>query len=168
MEIVEFVPIVISVVSLVISFASVVIVWRFSYLSLRASTLNEHFRALVQLDCQIINHPDLAAIYDYDPLSQKKSMDPIDVAKRTAFIYLYFNIFENVYIFYKDILGKKQNSMDVKNWEAWERYIRRIFTESSEARTLFKQERSKEAYCSNFTTYVFDIINEVEKEKAIA
>jgi hypothetical protein len=167
MDVVEFIPIVISIVSRVISISSVAIAWRLGYLSLRTSTMQEHFRALLQLDCQMINRPDLAAIYDYDPLSQKKSMDPIDVAKRTAFIYLYFNIFENVFIFYKNILGKKQNSMDKMSWEAWDRYIRRIITDSSEARALFRQERAKEAYSSDFIDNIYDIIEEVENKKTV-
>jgi hypothetical protein len=167
MDIIDLIPIIMSIVSLVISIASVVTAWRFSYLSLRTSTMQEHFRALVQLDCQMIDRPDLAAIYDYDPLSQKKSMDPVEIAKRTAFISLYLNIFENVFIFYKDILGKKQNSMDKMNWEAWDRYIRRIITDSSEARVLLKQERAKEAYSSDFIDYVSGIIKEVENEKTI-
>jgi hypothetical protein len=107
MDVVEFIPIVISIVSLVISISSVAIAWRLSYLSLRTSTMQEHFRALLQLDCQMINRPDLAAIYDYDPLSQKKVNGFYRRCQANSVHLSLFQYFRERFYFLQKYIGKK-------------------------------------------------------------
>jgi hypothetical protein len=182
MELINLIAIIISVVSLIVSLYVGIKITRFNEASIRRASRLDYTRLLVDLDRILIDEPKLWAMFDSHPLSKKKTSDPEEKARRDAFIYLHFNIFDIVHDFYMHIIGKKrridvvnalykcifgkervdQCEIDADYWKSWDRYIRQVLEGSSEARAIFKDPKTREAYSNEFADYVSKIINEIE------
>lgn len=124
--------------------------------------MQDHTRLMVNIDSNLVDDPNLWAIYDSHPLSKLKKQDPLMDAKREAFIYLHFNLFETVHNFYMDTV--RMNRIDTIHWQAWDKYIYRFLEHSSEARKIFKEQRTKEIYSEPFVSFIISRIEQIEND----
>ena len=86
--------------------------------------------ARFDIDRQLVNRPELWAIYDDHPMSASRSNEPEAVSRRQAFLYFHFNLFETAYNDYNKVLRRTRT--DEQDW-VWDAWIRRFFRASSEA-----------------------------------
>src|SRR3712207_2200100 len=97
-------PSTIAIISLLISLVVALRNWRYSDISVRYTSRNQYMNALFDIDRQLIARPELWAIYDGHEMAEQRSNDPEAKARREAFLYLHFNLFETVYIDYNKVL----------------------------------------------------------------
>lgn len=75
------VPTVIAVVSLLVSLAVALRNWRYSETSVRYTSRNQYIAALFGIDRQLVNRPELWALYDDHPMSASRSNEPEAVSR---------------------------------------------------------------------------------------
>lgn len=158
------VAIAISVVSLLVSLMVALRDWSYSKTSVRFTSRNHYTNALFDIDRQLVNRPELWAIYDDHPMAANRSMDPEAVARRDAFIYLHFNLFETVYNDYHKVLRRTQT--DEQYWRSWDSWIHYFFRASAEARSLFANAVCQNIFFGDFVRYGNKVISEVGPEGA--
>lgn len=152
----------ISVVSLLVSLLVAFHNWSYDRTTVRFTSRNHYTNALFDIDRQLVNRPELWAIYDDHPMAAKRSMDPEAVARRDAFIYLHFNLFETVYNDYHKVLQRTQT--DEQYWRSWDSWIHYFFRTSSEARNLFYNAECQDIFFGDFVLYAKTVIREVAPE----
>jgi hypothetical protein len=145
-------PSTIAFISLLVSLFIALRNWRFSETGVRYVARNQYMNALFDIDRQLIARPELWAIYDNHYMASARSEDPETKARREAFIYLHFNLFETVYADYNKILRLARHDTIV--WQSWDRWIRQFFGGSSEARALFIKEVAQDIFSKDFVAYV--------------
>lgn len=173
MELDNWLPLIVSIISVFVSLYVGYRITRFNDASLKRSSRMDFTEILVELDQKLVDYPMLWTIYDSHPLSRIKTRErnsPLLKARREALIYLHFNLFDIVYDFYFNVIKKKrwiligENKIDVKHWKSWDKYIKQFFKESSEARSIFKEKRTQEIYLDEFVAYINGIINKIDSE----
>ena len=150
------VPTAIAVVSLLVLLAVAFRTWRYSATSVRYTSRNQYVTARFDIDRQLVNRPELWAIYDDHPMSASRSNEPEAVSRRQAFLYFHFNLFETVYIDYNKVL--RQTRTDEQYWRSWEAWIRHFFRASSEARSLFADAVSQDVFSGDFVVHINEVI----------
>jgi hypothetical protein len=150
------VPTAIAVVSLLVSLAVALRNWRYSEKSVRYTSRNQYTTALFDIDRQLVNRPELWAIYDDHPMSASRSNEPEAVSRRQAFLYFHFNLFETVYNDYNKILPRTRT--DEQYWRSWDAWIRHFFRASSEARSLFADAMSQDVFFGDFVVHINEVI----------
>jgi hypothetical protein len=145
---------VIALVSLAIAVAVAVRNWRFSTTNVWYTARNQYMKALADLDGRLIDRPELWAVYDSHELSAERSMAPIEVARRTAFIYQHLSLFETVFSDFHRLLIDPDKAV----WAAWDRWIRRFFEDSSEGRSVVMREIRNRTLSDEFTEYLRGIL----------
>ena len=129
----------------------------------RRASRESHTRMLFDIDLMYIEFPDLWSIYDSHPLAKEKDISPVMVAKREGFIYQHFDFFEMIRDYYEYVIYTK--GVDKEYWVAWEGFISHFIEDSSEARELFKQQRTQGVYSVSFTQYINDLIDKRESKQ---
>lgn len=150
------VPTAIAVVSLLVLLAVAFRTWRYSATSVRYTSRNQYVTARFDIDRQLVNRPELWAIYDDHPMSASRSNEPEAVSRRQAFLYFHFNLFETVYIDYNKVLRRTRT--DEQYWRSWEAWIRHFFRASSEARSLFADAVSQDVFSGDFVVHINEVI----------
>lgn len=148
-------PIFISTLSLIVA----IIGWRYSKANIRQTIKNSYMSTLFDIDKQLINLPILWTIYDKSPFKLDEKEE--DKARKRAFIYYHFNMFEITHTNYTKVLFK--NSSDKEFWTSMTKYINQFFRTSTLARQLFKEEYTQELYLPNFVNFINNMITEIEK-----
>jgi hypothetical protein len=156
-------PSTIAIISLFVSLVVAYRNWQYSDIGVRYTSRNQYMNALFDIDRQLIARPELWAIYDYHEMAAQRSSDPEARARREAFLYLHFNLFETVYIDYNKVLPR--TSYESEFWRSWDAWIRQFFRGSSEARALFTREVAKDIFAGGFVGYVNKILEEVAREE---
>lgn len=154
---IKIIPIVISSLALIVS----LIGWNYSRINVRQTIKNSYMAALFDIDKQLTNNPILWTIYDEFPSGLTKDGDPMDKARRRAFIYHHFNLFEVTHTNYTQILFK--NKIDCEFWDSMTNFIIQFFRTSAEARAIFKEDLTQELYLSDFLIFINKTIKDVEK-----
>lgn len=154
----SMIAIAISVLSLLISLAVALRDWSYSKTSVRYTSRNHYTNALFDIDRQLVDRPELWAIYDDHPMAANRSMDLEAVARRDAFIYLHFNLFETVYSDYHKVLRRTQT--DEQYWRSWDSWIHHFFRASAEAGSLFTNAVSQHIFFGDFVLYGNKVISE--------
>ena len=157
------VSIVVSSVSLVISIIIAYRNWNYSEVSIRYASRNHYMNALFEMDKQMIANPRLWAIDDFHPIAQEKSNQTEEKAKRDAFIYYNFNLFESIYHDYNNVLYLSK--ADKQFWDSWKRNMINLFVNSSEARTIFRRKFTQQIYMKNFVDFVNAILANYDQGK---
>ena len=134
----EIIALAISILALVVSFFFSF----FTFITNRVNKFNEH---ITELDRIMVNHPELLYIYNDDEIEKRRS-DELFFNKISAFIYLHFNIFENVYL-----QGLSKKFLFLKDRNIWDNFIISIF-KSKLVNEIWEQNRS--LYDKSFTEYV--------------
>lgn len=150
------VSVVLAFLSLVISLIVALRSWQYSEIGVRYTARNQYMNALFDIDRQLLSNPHLWAVYDNHPLASTKSSDPIEAARREAFIYLHLNLFETVFNDYRSLRVPDKN--DLAFWASWDSWIRLFFAGSQDARELFASARVQEIFHSDFVEYVNQVI----------
>lgn len=107
---------------------------------------------LFDIDRQLVNRPELWAIYDDHPMSASRSSEPEAVSRRQAFLYFHFNLFETVYNDYNRVLRRTRT--DDQYWRSWDAWIRHFFRASSEVRSLFADAVSQDVFSGDFVVHI--------------
>jgi len=94
----------------------------------------------------IINNPELIYIYDNEKVEEMRT-DVTFKNKMTGFIYLHFNMYENLHV---QFLSKSAFSAE-KQKKVWEEYIKKIF-ETKLAIEVW--EDNKNLYDTEFSKYM--------------
>jgi hypothetical protein len=137
------------IVALIISIFSLAVTFIFSLFTFNANhvdKLNDH---ITEIDTIIINHPELLYIYNDDEIEKRKD-DSSFINKMKAFIFLNFNIFENVYLQH---LSKRTLFSKYRN--TWDKFIVSIF-KTKLVNEIWEQ--NLEFYDKRFTKYVDKLI----------
>ena len=136
-------------------------VFIFSYFTLRINfyaNARQHFmNAVYDLDKQMMSNPDLWTVFDQNDFALKPKPEAEWVAKRTAFIYYYFNLFETAYLNHRrsGVLAILRNQ---ESYRTLDRRVRNFFKNSRAARTLWQKHR--DFYEQSFQKYLDRIISE--------
>jgi hypothetical protein len=146
--------------SLLVSLLVALRTWRYSETNVRYSARNQYMNALFDIDRQLLNRPDLWAIYDDHYMAASKSAAVEDRARREAFLYYHLNLFETVFNDYNGSLTL--NDRDQRFWESWQAWIVDFFRSSSEARTLFQKDIAQGIFHRQFVDHVNAIIGSLE------
>ena len=155
------IPIVISVISILISLIVAYGNAKYYEVNIRYASRNHYMTVLFELDKQLINNPKLWAVYDTHPLSSSKLNEtPEEKAKREAFIWFHFNLFESVFNDYNNVI--KLTKVDSQFWESWKSNIELFLGNSLEARKLFKDSFSQRIFIKDYVTFMNEIIKKVE------
>jgi hypothetical protein len=149
----QTITIAISVIALTLSCYVAYRTSKFNDIALRRASRETHIKMLFDIKKMLVDSPELWAIYDSHPVSSKRDMSALGIAKREAFIYQHLNVFELVYDYYEKLLPKR-DEVDREYWRAWKSSIQQLFHGSSEARRLFNAARSKDIYSQDFTSYI--------------
>lgn len=128
------------------------ITWIYYQQTLKLSSRNNYMKELNEIDKLCIANPELWAIYDDHIMANAKSNQCSAMAKREAFIYYHFNLFEMVINDYTNVLPKTKINQDY--WMSWKQYIQHFFDRSSEARTIFNKDDTAKLYSSEFVTFI--------------
>jgi len=155
----EISPIIISFFSLGISLLVAYRAWRYNELSTRRASRESHTKMLVDIGKILVDSPELWAIHDTHPLAINRDVSPMSAAKREAFIYQHFNIFEIVRDYYINIILR--DHVDEEYWQSWHRYIRHFVSSSEDARRLFTEQYAQEVYSKGFVEYMNQTIKEL-------
>jgi hypothetical protein len=155
----QVLSILIATTSLIVSFYVAYRAWKFNDISTRRSSRETHTQMLFEIDKLLIQYPELWEIYDTNSFRQKRDTSPLATARREAFLYQHFNMFETIHDYYKNIISR--DATDESYWDTWKAYIKQMFKESSEARRLFQETHSQEIYNKQFRSFVESIIKEI-------
>lgn len=107
----------------------------------------------------LVTTPHLWTIYDSHGLASQRHTSPTAVATREAFFYQHLNIFDLVWDYYTRLIERDKGDQDY--WDAWFRYMRQFFRDSSEARRLFSEPRTREVYSEEFVSFIDGVIKSV-------
>jgi hypothetical protein len=133
----------------------------FSYFTLRvnfhANARQSFMNAVYDLDRQMMNNPDLWTVFDRNDFGLEAKTEPESVARRTAFLNYYLNLFETAYLNHRKsgILGILKNQ---ESFETLDRRVKNFFKNSRQARTLRQNQRG--LYEPSFQTYLEPIVRE--------
>jgi hypothetical protein len=133
------------IIALLISIFSLAVSFSFSLFTLNTNHVNKLNDHITELDTIIINNPELLYIYNDDEIEKRKA-DSLFLNKMSAFIFLNFNIFENIYLQH---LSKRTLFLKYRN--AWNKFIISIY-KTKLVNEIWEQ--NKELYDESFTKYV--------------
>jgi hypothetical protein len=151
---------IISIVSLALSVYVTLRNWRYSETTVRYVARNQSMNALFDIDRQLINRPELWAIYDDHPMAQGRDNGAEAKARRQAFIFFHFNLFESAFNDYNKVL--RPTKVDRQYWRSWDAWIHAFFRSSSEARTLLAEASSQQIFFGDFVEYMNEVVRDVE------
>jgi hypothetical protein len=132
----------------------------FSYFTLRvnfhANARQSFMNAVYDGDRQMMNNPDLWTVFDSNDFGLEPKSDAESVARRTSFMYFYFNLFETAYLYHRKsgVLGILRNQ---ESYDALDRRVRNFFTNSQAARTLWRKH--EQLYEKSFRAYLDPIVS---------
>jgi len=139
----------------------------FSYFTLRVNfhaNARFHFmNAVYDGDKQMMNNPDLWTIFDENDFGLVPNSEANWVAKRTSFIYYYFNIFETAYLNHRKsgVLAIFRNQ---ESYDTLDRRVRNFFKNSQAARIQWK--KNHDLYEPSFRRYLEPIVSEYSRDAA--
>lgn len=160
------VPSTIALISLLISLLMARRNWWYSDVGVRYVSRNQYMNALFDIDRQLIDRPELWAIYDNHEMALSRSNEAGAKARRDAFLYLHFNLFETVYVDYNKILQPTQH--DNEFWKSWEAWMYQFFEGSSEARALFTRPMAQTIFSKAFVDYINSLLQKIAPERTAA
>ncbi len=152
MKYTELIPILISMISLIISLIVVFSNRSFSKRNISENIRKHYMGALYELDKLLISDPSLWAVYDNHPLAKEKKMDELSKGKREAFIYYLINLWETIFHDYNDT--KNHFSHEDEFWYSWDNYITHFIKNSSEGRELISSYIITNCYRDNYVKYL--------------
>jgi len=156
-----------SVISAICFVTTLFLTWWTIQTTLRNNELIAKYNArnslsslLIDVDKQLIEWPELWCIYDNATLPKCDS--PEAKAKRDAFIYQHFNMFEAAHSYYTADEKINPNTNDREYNASWNGYMSQFFNQSSDARALFESERTKNIYSARFVKEVTGLIKKLK------
>jgi hypothetical protein len=143
----------ISIISLILSTASVIFTFYFSFYSSVIDRLNKFCDNFIEADRIIIDNPELNCIFEGEDFEKKQKEDPSYV-KKAAFSLMNFNMFENIY---HQFLSKK-GIFFKSDKIAWENYIRHVLSKKV-TREIWDMKETEEIYDAKYIKYINKLIN---------
>jgi hypothetical protein len=143
------------VISLLALCVSGFVAWRsyiFNNQSTRRTARETHMKMLFDVGQSFVTSPTLWMLYDTHGSTEGRDT-PEEISKRRAFFYQHLNMFDLVWDFYENVI-KKRNRVDKGYWDSWKRYMKQFFRDSSEARSLFYDPRTREIYSEDFVEFI--------------
>lgn len=121
--------------------------------TLRAAHRNNYMNALLNLNREMVGHPELWSVYDarWRPGEYESEME---TARRRAFIWYHLNLFELFYTDYHVQRNDVPDSDSREHWEAWDRYIRSFLDGSAEARAIVSDQKAMALVHREFRDYL--------------
>jgi len=153
MAVKDVISLVVASAALVVSIIVAVRMRRYNRISLRATHRSNYMSALLNLNREMVGHPELWAVYDqnWQPYGYDS---PIEIARRRAFIWYHLNLFE---LFYTDYHLQRQDSPDPsahEHWKAWDTFIRSFLKGSVEAQAIVKDKSAMALLHREFRNYL--------------
>lgn len=93
-------------------------------------------------------------------MAANRSNDAEAKSRREAFIFLYLNLFETLFIDYNRTL--RRTALNIQHWQSWNAWIHSFFAGSSEARAMFADPISQRIFAADFVTYANGVLKEVK------
>ena len=145
---------VISSLALVFSVWSLSRSWRANVSSLKKVAANSYMNALFDINRQIIIYPQLWAVYDRASVTRAQFDEPIEVARRRAFIWYHLNLFEMVYAsFHQNRLAILSRD-DLNIWSSWNEYMRAFLAKSPEATAVVESPELMKLLTRDFAEHL--------------
>jgi hypothetical protein len=151
-----------SLAALVVSVSVAVRTRHYNRASLSATSRNNYMNALLNINREILGHPELWAVYD--PQWQPPGCDsPSEIARRRAFIWYHINLFE---LFYTDYHRDISHDFDDRTqWAAWHAYVRSFLKKSSEAQAIVRDGADMALLSRAFREYLVCCLPDVDAPK---
>lgn len=153
MEVKDVITLVFSASALLVSIVVAARTRYFNRATLRAAHRSNYMNALLNLNREIVGHPELWSVYD-EKWQPGAYDSPTDTARRRAFIWYHLNLFE---LFYTDYHQQRNDAPDSdarQYWDAWDRYIRSFLKGSAEARAIVGNSDSMALLHGDFRAYL--------------
>lgn len=153
MELKDVITLALSASALVISFVVHVRTQRYTRATIRATHRSNYMNALLNLNREIVGHPELWSVYDAQWRPEVYG-SPTEIARRRGFIWYHLNLFE---WFYTDYHLQQMDEPDPnarQHWVAWDRYIRSFLKGSAEARDIVANSEQMALLHRQFREYL--------------
>jgi hypothetical protein len=151
MEVKDVFTIVFSASALVVSIVAFVWTRYYNRATLRAAHRSSYMNALLNLNREIVAHPELWSVYEEQ---WQPGAHATETARRRAFIWYHFNLFELFYTDYHQQRNDAPDSDTRQYWDAWDEYIRTFLEGSAEARAIVGNPKSMALLHRDFRTYL--------------
>lgn len=125
---------------------------------IRNTSRQEHVRLFIEVDKQMLNDPELWAIYDGHEICKTFTDNVIKKAKRKTFIFLILNCHDCIFDFYNNTIWKSKT--DKLYWEHWDRLLKQFFFSSTEVREVATYAIKTKIYHEKFVQYMQSILDE--------
>jgi hypothetical protein len=140
-----------SAVALVVSLSSLRRSWQFNLASLRNTARHNYMNALLDVNRQLVDYPQLWSTYDGFAAANDL---PLEINRRRGFIWYHLNLFETVYAEFKLHRLEPLDHEETDFWTSWDRYIRSFLDKSPEARAIVENDESMKLLNAKFTGYL--------------
>jgi hypothetical protein len=135
MEVKDVISLALSALAFLVSIVVAARTRYYNRATLRAAHRANYMNALLNLNREIMGHPELWSVYDAQ-WRPSEFDSATETARRRAFIWYHLNLFE---LFYTDYHQQRNDAPDSdarEHWDAWDRYIRSFLNSSDEARVI--------------------------------
>ncbi len=124
---------------------------KLSQRQLRLGSRHEFQKLLLELNKELVRDPELWGVYDSHAMAQVNRDDPSHRAKLEAFVYMFLNVFQIVFVFVAEGLstGRHQSAF----FDAWDGTLRDFVCDSSLAREILSRKDSELVYEPAFLTH---------------
>src|ERR1051325_8146403 len=144
MTTVDKITLTVSLFSLSISIFVAYKSYRLGQHQLRTNTRNRFQPLLIDVNRQMIQHPELWAFYDSHPVPRDWLNNPIEKARLDAVALMLVNVFECVFGFYGG--SARLTKTEQQAFEAWKDFLRDTLKQSSVAREIWNRPNIKQVY----------------------
>jgi len=162
MELKDLITLVPSSAALIVSLVVAARTRHYNRTTLRAASRNNYMNALLNINREIVGHPELWAVYDprWRPAGHELQTEAV---RRRAFIWYHINLFELFYTDYHQYRLGPPDSADRQHWDAWDNYIRSFLEASPEAQAIVRDKASMALLNRDFRNYLSDRLPETTK-----
>lgn len=152
----DWLPVTLSVASLVIATWAALKANRLSTDDLRISRRSELHAILLEIDREILHDPSLYGMFRSCPIDMPKSDDPFLLAKQDIYVAMHLNLFEMAFAQFKDLSRMTQAEREIS--EAWESFVVSFFEDCTRALPVWN--RYRHTYYASFQSYIDRLIAE--------
>lgn len=141
----DSIALVISLVAAALATYAAVQTYHLDKASFRVSNYHQFDALLIEIDKQLIELPQLSAIFDTAPFEG----EPLEKRRLEAFVYMHLDLFQMVHSF---IENSAQKGLDIDHEfrDAWLAYMRSFIHECPLAREILAQGTTKDVYQRSF------------------
>ena len=141
----DSIALVISLVAAALATYAAVQTYHLDKASFRVSNYHQFDALLIEIDKQLIELPQLSAIFDAAPFEG----EPLEKRRLEAFVHMHLDLFQMVHSFIED-RTQKGHDIDHEFSDSWLAYMRSFIHECPLAREMLAQSTTKDVFQRSF------------------